>query len=107
MIQDFVNALVGHRQAVVTATRGRTFLTEVEHFIARLHALPQHPGSQLSVEQFELISSLADQMIEQIESRIDQGEDDASLRRELAESVYRIRNHVEAIYRWYHDSRGA
>ena len=39
MIQDFFDALVGHRQAVVTTTRGRTFLKEVEHFIARLHAL--------------------------------------------------------------------
>ena len=100
MIQDFVDALIGHREAVVTATRGRTFLREVEHFIARLHALPEHPASQLSAEQFDLVSSLSDQMIEHIESRIDRKEDDESLRQELAESVYRIRRGVEDIYSW-------
>jgi hypothetical protein len=101
MIQDFVNALAAHRQAVGTALRGGAFLTEVEHFSARLHALPHHTASELSAEQFDLINSLSDQMIEAVENRIDQGEDDEDTRRKLAESVYRIRRHLEEIYRWH------
>ena len=100
MIQDFVDALVAHRQAVVTTTSGRAFMREVEHFIARLNALPQHPASELSAAQFELVSSLADQMIEQIEARIDEAKDGATVRRELAEAVYRIRREVETVYQW-------
>jgi hypothetical protein len=104
MIQDFLDALVAHRQAVVTATRGKTFLREVEHFIARLHALPQHPASQLSTEQFESIGRLSEEMIAVIETRIARGGDDASVRQELAESVYAIRRKLEEIYRWRHYS---
>lgn len=100
MIQDFIDALVGHRQAVVTATRGGAFLAEVQHFVARLQALPGHSASQLSAEQFELINSLSDEMIEHIESRIDLGKDDAEMIRKLAKSVYAIRENLEEIHTW-------
>jgi hypothetical protein len=100
MIQDFVDALVAHRQAAVATTSGRAFMREVEHFIARLNALPQHPASELSAGQFELVNSLADEMVEQIEVRLEQAKDGATLRQELAEAVYRIRREAEKVYLW-------
>ena len=106
MIQDFVNALADHCEAALTATRSKAFLKEVEHFNARLHALPGHPAADLSSQQSELVTSLSDQMIELIERRIDGGSDDATVRRSLAELVYAIRRNMERIYRWRKRSLG-
>jgi hypothetical protein len=99
-IADLITQLVDHNQAIATATRGKAFEASVKEFTDALARIPDYPHAEMSKEHFDLVNRLAEQVIECIESRLYDGDDSHSLKREMAKSVYAIRKAQEELFKW-------
>jgi hypothetical protein len=100
MIRDLVERLVAHRDELAADIDGKAFEASVARFTERLAMIRDCPAADVPQATFDQVSGLADQVIEAIEQRLNDGNDGASLKRRLANTVYAIRGEIEELFRW-------
>jgi len=83
----------------IHATRPKTFDAAVERFTRILQTIPDYPGGGLSNEGFARLNGLAEQVISEIEHRLD-GDVGDRRRETLGTHVYEIRRALEEAFTW-------
>lgn len=99
-MNELVNQLDDHGREVLMAERPKSFEAAVERFTSTLATIPDYPAAELSDEGFARVNALAEQVISQIERRLESDDMDVDVRERMAESVYDIRGALEEAFRW-------
>ena len=87
-------------QTVFKTQIGRQFHHAVREFVHVLRTVPDCGPAEISGGGIQVLRHLAERVIEQIERRLESGEDRPSLQQELATAVYDIRSALEEVDRW-------
>ena len=85
-------------QTVFDAKLGRQFHRAVREFVQELRTVPDCGPAEISGGAIQVLRHLAERVIEQIERRLESGEDRRSLQQELATAVYDVRSALEEIH---------
>ncbi|HZR25648.1 MAG TPA: hypothetical protein VFA59_18770 [Vicinamibacterales bacterium] len=99
-MNDIVDRLDIHGREVLTTERPSSFEAAVERFTQTLATIPDSPAAELSDEGFAHVNALAEQVISQIERRLEADDIGADVRERMAESIYDIRRALEEAFRW-------
>ncbi|HZP49044.1 MAG TPA: hypothetical protein VFB07_10940 [Vicinamibacterales bacterium] len=83
----------------LAAQRPKAFAAAVDGFTFALQRLPDYPAAAMSNEAFARVNAFAEQVISEIEHRLD-GDIDAKYRETLSERVYDIRRALEDAFTW-------
>jgi hypothetical protein len=100
MVTDFYTQLTHAAHVTVANRHGRPFLKALRTFVAFLRRVPDGGPSEFSSDQLMVIRDLAGSVVDEIEDRLEDGDDSRAIQQELARSVYAIRDTLEEIYRW-------
>ena len=76
------------------------FTKAVGRFVQVLATVPDYPPETFSDDAVSRLLSLSEQVIEQIEQRINTGKDGAAVQQDIVGAVYEIRRVLENIDRW-------
>ena len=98
-MKDLVQRLSDAASHALSASRPRTFDASVDNFALALHTIPDYPAAEMSNETFARVNSLAEQVIAEIEHRVE-SETDERHREALGERVYDIRKALEEAFTW-------
>jgi len=104
---DMVSQAIEAAHAIGHAHGGRRFAAAVGQFAETLASVPDYTPADVPSGTIPLLKALAEDVIVQIERRIDAGRDRAVVQRDLAESVYDVRRGLEEIDRWQRHYLGA
>ena len=96
---DLAQRLTDAAVEAVHTSKPRAFDAAVERFTAALQTIPDYPAAELSNEGFARINSFAEQVISEIEHRLE-GDMDARRRETLGTRVYDIRRALEDAFNW-------
>jgi pantoate kinase len=97
---DVVGRLSDDAVAAVTASSSKAFETAVRRFTSDLEAVPDYPAADMTNEGFAHVNGLAEQVISDIERRLEADIPEPHRRELLAESVFAIRRALEEAFRW-------
>jgi hypothetical protein len=97
---DLLDLLAAHGRTVLSAERPKLIAASAERFAETLATIPDYPAAELSDEGFARVNAIAEQVISQIEHRLDVNRLDDRTREHLADSVYEIRRALEEAFRW-------
>jgi len=99
-----VNALVTAARAlaaeIASGESGRDFEHLVAAFSHEIAKVPDFTPAELTAADLDALRTLADEVVETIEGRLENQQDRGSVRRKLADLIYRIRRHQEEIDTW-------
>ncbi len=96
---DLAQRLAQAAADAVDATRPKPFDAAVDRFVAALQRLPDYPARDLSNEGFARVNGLAEQVISEIDHRIETGVDETR-QVALAQRIYDIRRALEDAFTW-------
>lgn len=99
-MSDLLDRLADDTAAAVTASSPKAFEAAVRRFTSELETIPDSPAADMSNEGFARVNGLAEQMISEIERRLEREIPEAARRQLLAQSVYAIRRALEEAFRW-------
>ena len=92
---------------IVLATEpSHAFAKAVGNFVQALATVPDYPSATFSDDAVARLLSLSEQVIEQIEQRINTEKDGAPVQQDIVGAVYEIRRVLENIDRWRRHYRG-
>jgi hypothetical protein len=103
MESSIVERAVTSYEVVRAATRRHAFENGVEEFARILADIPIRPPDNFSDEDFRLLKTVAEGVIECIEQRVDTQKDPGADQLRLVKAVYEIRREVEVIEQWHRD----
>jgi hypothetical protein len=101
METSIVERAVTSYEVVRAATRRHAFEKGVDAFARILADIPIRSPDHFSDEDFRLLKTVAEGVIERIEQRIDTHKDPGADQLRLVKAVYEIRRDVEVIDRWH------
>ena len=93
-------------ETILTAKHTHAFAKAVEKFVKLLATVPDCPPATFSDDAVGTLLGLSEQVIEQIELRINTQQDGASVQQDIVGAVYDIRRVLEDIDRWRRHYRG-
>jgi hypothetical protein len=99
MTTDIIAQALEASRPILEAARARTVDGATHQFVQILNLVPDYPPSTLTVDEIQVLRSLAETVIEQIEARLVRS-DRSQLDQDLAAGVYAIRRALEEIDRW-------
>ena len=88
-------------ERVASAYWGIAFDHAVAHFAQFLATVPDYRPREVTAADVETLRRLADEVIQQIERRLNEHGDRQSVERHLAGAVYSIRRETESIAVWH------
>jgi len=91
---------------ILTTEPSHAFAKAVGRFVQVLATVPDHPPETVSDDTVSRLLSLSEQVIEQIEQRINTEKDGAAVQQDIVGAVYEIRRVLENIDRWRRHYRG-
>jgi hypothetical protein len=97
---ELINRLDEGARAVFTTGRAKSFEAAVDRFARDLSTIPDYPAAELSDGGFAHVNALSEQVVAQIERRLESDDMDATLRERMTESIYDIRRAIEEAFRW-------
>jgi hypothetical protein len=97
---DLVERIADGAANAVLASRSKAFEAAVREFVFALQTVPDYPAADMSNEGFARVNGLAEQVISEIERRLDGTIGDRNMRERLTESIYDIRRGIEEAFRW-------
>ena len=86
--------------AVAADTRPKSFEAAARRFTQALQTIPDYPAAEMSNEGFARVNALAEQVISEIEHRLERNIRDADRREALTQAIYDIRAALEEAFRW-------
>jgi hypothetical protein len=106
MEPDTVAKAAAFAETVRTAAHSGAFKKAVDGFVQVLAAVPDYAPAMFSDQAVGALLELSEQVIEQIEQRINTQQDGASVQQDIVEAVYDIRRELENIDTWRRHYRG-
>lgn len=97
---DLVKRLSDAAGTALTASRPKAFDAAVRQFTATLETVPDYPATDMSDEGFARMNAVAEQVISEIERRLEGHLGDDDRREWLTGQVYAIRQALEETFRW-------
>ena len=101
MESSIVERAVASYEVVRAATRRFAFEKGVDAFARILADIPARPPENFSDEDFRLLKTVAEGVIECIEQRVDTQKDPGADQLRLVKALYEIRRDVEVVDRWH------
>jgi hypothetical protein len=81
------------------------FTHKLGHIVGVLGSIPTWPPGTLTPAGLERLRTLADEVVDAIERRIDSAEDREDVQQRLAGTVYEVRKRMEAVEIWFRPHR--
>jgi len=106
-VADLIDQLAAQCGAVMNTARTKPFAIAAARFADTLATIPDYPASDMSHEAFARVNAIAEQVIAQIEERLDAGAIDDTTGEHLADTIYEIRRGLEEAFRWRKHYLGA
>ena len=78
-----------------------TFTDKLGHIVGVLGTIPDWPSGRLTPAEMERLRTLADDVVDTIERRIDSAQDSEDVQQRLAGTVYEVRKRMEAAEIWF------
>ena len=97
---DVRSELLKAGHAALSNRHGRPFITSIRTFVAALQRIPDGGPSDYQHDQLAAIRDLGEQLLAEIEDRLEDADDRPKVQRELADAVYAIRRALEEVHRW-------
>ena len=97
---DLVARLSDEAGNAIAASRPKSFDAALRQFTATLRAVPDYPAAGVSDEGFARMNAVAEQVISEIERRLEGHIGDDERREWLTGQVYAIREALEEAFRW-------
>jgi hypothetical protein len=91
---------------ILTTKASHAFAKAVGTFVQALATVPDYPAATFSDDAVSRLLSLSEQVIEQIEQRLNTEQDRAAVQQDIVGAVYEIRRVLENIDRWRRHYRG-
>jgi hypothetical protein len=105
MAPGIVEQAMASYERVRAAGRRGPFEKGVEGFVRILAGIPTTPRDAFSDEDFRLLQTVADGVIQCIEQRVDTQKDPGADQLQLVKAVYEIRRDLEEISIWRHQGQ--
>ena len=106
MEADVMAKAVEFAETTRTTKNGHAFENAVQGFVRLLGTVPDSPPAAFSDDAVGSLQGSSEQVIAQIEQRVDTQQDSASVQQDIVEAVYDIRRALEEIDRWRRHFRG-
>jgi hypothetical protein len=79
----------------------RTFVSGLAQVVTALGAIPDSPAVDFTVGDRDRLRTIADEVVEAVERRIDGGRDNEAVKQQLASTIYEVRRRMEVIEGWF------
>jgi len=78
-----------------------TFVRELAQVVTALGTIPDSPAVDFTVRDRDRLRTIADEVVEAVERRIDGGRDNETVKQQLASTIYEVRRRMEVIEGWF------
>lgn len=97
-MQQFIDRAAATVEAMRTARSRRGFLEALTTLQRMLSLVPEYPATFFTDAGYQRLIPVVDRAVEQVEGRLEARTDSASVQRQLAAAIYRLRKESAAIF---------